>query len=947
VSRRALVVAVVTLLATASQVQAGVPPVPSVGSLPALAGALTHAVMPEAPRAACEVEIVEPGLPTVTAGCDQQSPAAATGAPLDVDLVAAAEVRTPRWGADLAPLGGGRVARVHGYGDLAVHGPDGEVAWSRPGLSFYDDWGIDPWIVPIVAMGASPIDPFVIASERPFAIGDLTGDGAADIAISHYVRLLEPDGETISGRTFVTLVDGTDGATRWSREYPGYVTQLLIRGNRLLVGNETGNVKAVEKIGQNGTTTTIRALTFDTSDDPLEVTDAPVFDTGAQWARLLALEPVGDEGFALGYTSKPLGNSGSAGRVRLFADGTGASTWDVATTGYPRAIRYDVVRDRVVVHEQADPLLDANGRQSYWITGLSTDTGAISARISRAGAVLTAFEIGDITGGPEPEWLTGDLQQVPQTPNGAGAQTYQAMRVIAADGANPTSLWTYSVQLPSEFMAGRGPGAASWPTPYAITVGGPPSARHVVVATLHGFGDGLRALRGSDGSLVWERYGSHTFPLFLTPRTVDGEPAVLAVSRNQVFRAFAVDDGSSLIDVPLVADTYATLATDVDGDGTTDLLVGGESGAVFALDGSSLDDNPDQLWRTHVGTAVRRMELADLDGDGDQELAVAATSRVAALDPATGGELWHVDLPGRFVWTFTTGRLDGQPGLDLVVPEHSLLAISGSTGATLWDHVPSTQEYFSNAVITSGGMVVAQALIEFPSPLAPRHHRLMVGLDAVTGAVVWEKTEAVPLSNVRLWNAVTSAGPTADGQGTRVAATWEPGGGPVPLPGSGITTTVFDSRTGEVLVGHPAESQGVVPMGTFFQPDRGLFEVNWKTVQQLEPQTAEVVWEATSDVAWADFGDQDAFLRAWHRVWVHQVDAPAGGQGLDHPEPVGEYGELYSGHLTVTDLDGNGIDEVIAVPFDWPGYAQVAGFAGIGVLASDLLPHGIAVLEAT
>jgi hypothetical protein len=136
-------------------------------------------------------------------------------------------------------------------------------------------------------------------------------------------------------------------------------------------------------------------------------------------------------------------------------------------------------------------------------------------------------------------------------------------------------------------------------------------------------------------------------------------------------------------------------------------------------------------------------------------------------------------------------------------------------------------------------------------------------------------------------------------------------------------------------------------MGTFFEPGRGLFEVNWKTVQQLEPQPAEVVWEATSDIAWADFGEKgEAFLRAWHRIWLHEADAPTGARGLDHPEPLAEYSGLFSGRMTVSDLDGDGADEVITMPFDWPGYARVAGFAGIGVSAADLLPHGIAVLEA-
>lgn len=946
--RRTLVLPVVLFLATASQVQAAVSPSPPAPSFEELSAHLTQAVFPAGMGVSpCTVEVSAPGL-LVDAGCNEPAGSSATvaGSDLNVDLMASAEVRTPRWGADLTPVEGGRVARVHGYGDVAMHDPDGEVAWSRSGISFYEDWGIAPWIVPIVPMGSSPIDPFVVASERPFTVGDLTGDGSRDIAVSHYVRLLEPDGEKTSGRSFVTVVDGADGTTRWFREYPGYVTQLLARDGVLLVGNETGNVKTLERVGQNGTTSSVAALEFDTSGGALSAAEVWRFDTGAQWARLLALEPAGEDASAIAFTSKPVGAAGSGGSVRLLG-WDGGAVWEVPTMGYPRALRYDAARDRVVVHEQADPEADSNGRQSYWITGLAADTGTISARISRTGAVLTAFEVEDVTGGPEPEWLTGDLQQLSQTPAGALSTTYQAMRVIAGDGANPTNLWTHSVQMPSEFVAGRGPGLASWPVPYAITVGGSGSSRNVVVATLHGAGDGLRALRGGDGSVAWERFGSLTFPLFLMSDQVASTSAVVSVSRNQVFRAYAVSDGSPLLEVPLMADTYAAVGTDVDGDGTSDLLVGGESGAVFALDGGALDDDPRQLWRRSVGTAVRKLELADLDGDGDDELVVAATSHLAALDPRTGDELWRADLTDRYTWTFSLGELDGQPGLDLVVPERSLLAIRGATGAVLWDHAPDPAHYFSTPAITPDGMVVAQALVEFPYPLAPRHHRLVVGLDAGTGEVVWEKAEPSRFARVRLWYTVTAAGSTADGGGTRVAATWDPAGGPVGTAESGITTTVFDSRSGDVLVSHPAEDQGVVSMRTLYEEGRGLFEVNWKTVQQLEPQSTEVIWEATSDVGWADLGEHgEAFLRAWHRIWVHQADAPMGGQGTDHPAPVAEYGSLYSGSMTITDLDGDGADEVIATPFDWPGYARVAAWSGIGVIAADLLPHGVAVLEA-
>jgi hypothetical protein len=144
-------------------------------------------------------------------------------------------------------------------------------------------------------------------------------------------------------------------------------------------------------------------------------------------------------------------------------------------------------------------------------------------------------------------------------------------------------------------------------------------------------------------------------------------------------------------------------------------------------------------------------------------------------------------------------------------------------------------------------------------------------------------------------------------------------------------------------------------MGTVSLSDEPVLEFNWFDVAALGPSGATEAMGGTldsgvptSDLALADFGPLGkALLTAWDNVQAFPTDTPTGGEGSPYSTPEAQWsGKFYSGKLFATRLDSSGADAVIAVPFDWDGYAALASEVGVGVFSFDLLAHGIAVLRA-
>lgn len=922
---------------------------PRTRHLGALSQKLTIAALP-AVMPACSTQVSSRYAPTASLGCGGRSAATpgsspAAGGAGGFDLVPQATIETSRSFFAMAPLGGdapGTMVRVHGYGDVVATRLDGTTLWSRPAYSFTHDWGFLPYTVPVILLGASPIDPFVEASERPYAVGDVNADGVDDVAVAHFVRDAGFDSRgNFSGADFteLTILNGRDGSTLSVTRFPGYVTQVLIEGTTLIVGDETGDDlrESYETFGQAGSRSTLYGFALTGSSTSVSLTQTWSVTTRVPWARWLAIEPLSGGRIAAAWTATPVGLNVKAGHVLALDAATGATEWSVATDGYPRILRYDASHDEVVVDDEADPGTSGTPVLAYTLLGLSAANGSIVTSVARTNTVLLSLQVSDLTGGGDAQWVAGDavVSAVPDR-----APYISAGRVVATDGGTGAQSWLYenATTIPYD--------DAGIPFFYGLRTVATDSGTVVVAAGSTSTGSDLVAL-SSTGALLWNDAGNIGFPLYIASPTTASQPVVRLGDPNQVIRDYSLATGALLQELPLLGDIYAVDTGDVNGDGVPDLIVGGQSGGLFALDGTRLSNNPGVLWQTDLGDQIHKIQVADVNGA--PEAVVATSSAVVGVDLSTGRVKFRIPYPNNSVFDFTLGDITGSGRLAIVVPTTTLAAYDAGTGALLWQFTSNTASasYFSSAVITPDHRVAAEFLAAYT-----RDNQFAVALDGSTGGLVWlmpssqngQNGSGILLSRWRS-TAIDSSPPTGSGAG--VAFTYQTLSSVDSLYHP--RTDVYGSTAGVALYSNTL-SIGQIPMGTTAPPGEPLLEFNWSDIAALGSAGPTEVMRPgpTSDVAVADFGPLGkAFLTAWSQVTAYATDAPTAGQGNPAALPLASWsGKFFSGKLFPRQLDGSGADSVVAVPFDWNGYAAADAPLGESVFEFDLLGHGIAVLAA-
>ncbi|MFD0370928.1 hypothetical protein [Streptomyces sp. NPDC127114] len=854
----------------------------------------------------------------------------------------ASALETYQGQADTAQLGGGHgdFLAVHSMGTVTRLTADGRTAWKRDNASLYADWQVTPirpWQTEPgparITIGYHANSPFLDASDRGWAQGDLTGDGVADVVFTADVgnspyRPFTSPGSPLTTGTFVTVLDGATGRTLWSRLYAD-AQQVTLVGDTLVIGDQPSTNPNAAK----DATASLQALRFTPdADRKLTATTAWTYRTGARDGRWGSTLPLGDGLLAVSWYVKKTATAPAAAHTLVLDTADGAVKWRTDGDLYGRQLALDTARGRLVALEQAD---HRDGIR-YEIAAYDPADGTRTTLDTRVNALAVGLRVGELRGEAGPEYVVSESTLDPYL-------YVNTATVRALDGADARELWAHTVKR-DESNSKDGDSALG-----LRIVDGRVLASYFTTAdkdTAANAGAGrygtLLALAGRDGSVRWQHKGPDASPIYAQPYREDDEWRVRTDNEQNV-RSYRLGSGRQASVHPLQGNLHSGLAADVNGDGRKDVVVGGQSQGLWAYDGPSLAaGSPKLLWQTTLpGSVQGDLRIGDTDGDGhDDDLVVAADHAAVVVDAHTGRVRERVDGRGGFVRSVTVADLDGDGADELLVPTDAVRAYSGS-GRKLWEYAPGTGLVFSDLAVADGrvlGSYQTRGVLDGSATVGG------MALDAATGALAWEADPTwtgdpdTRIYAAQLYHGVyaSPAVPYADGHA--VVHSW------IVREGAWWTTyfEFRDIRSGKVV--RTATGGGAWTVGNWFTGDEGLLLAGTASLRTFHKDGGEYEVYTLPTLHRAEFATGPGGRRlvvggteGAAYVW----DPAVLTAGRNYPEHLAKLAGYATQNIVVADLTGDGVDEVVGLGKDDTGFDRTIELSGGRQVLSDSSLHGM------